>query len=193
MGRLFVRIVSAVAAVGLSVTILASGIASADALAGKTYDDAVAAISSWKGKPVIGTVSGGLLETGDCVVTFARVDLPRCQRYEHSVSRSRAQLELQQSPRGAGSVRQLGDDPGRRQGKGGTATSDKHQQESRLVPDERRAPEVVPVDLQEHGSLRNLTNHGTGNKESVSHHTAAIGDAAGVPVTRSASILAVVV
>jgi hypothetical protein len=69
MGSLVTRVLGAVAAAVLSVTMLTSGVASADGMAGMTYDAAAAAISGWKGKPVIGTVSGGLLETGDCIVT----------------------------------------------------------------------------------------------------------------------------
>jgi hypothetical protein len=49
--------------------VFASGAASADPFAGKTYDEAAAKISGWKGTPVVGSVSGGLLKTGDCIVT----------------------------------------------------------------------------------------------------------------------------
>ena len=42
MGSLVARILGAVAAAVLSVTMFASGVASADGLTGKTYDDAAA-------------------------------------------------------------------------------------------------------------------------------------------------------
>jgi len=69
MGTFVVRIVGAVGAAALSVAMVGSGIASADALAGNTYADAAAKISSWKGTPVIATVSGDQLATDDCIVT----------------------------------------------------------------------------------------------------------------------------
>jgi len=69
MGSWVVRILGAVGAAILSVTILGSGVASADALTGQTYDDAASKISEWNGTPVIGTVSGNQLQKGDCVVT----------------------------------------------------------------------------------------------------------------------------
>jgi hypothetical protein len=69
MGSLVVRILSAVGAAVLFVTVFASGIAAADPYAGITYDAAAAKISGWKGTPVVGSVSGGLLERGDCIVT----------------------------------------------------------------------------------------------------------------------------
>ena len=69
MGSLVVRILGAVGAAILSVTMLGSGVASADPLIGKTYSDAAAFIAKYNGKPVIGTVSGDQLQTGDCVVT----------------------------------------------------------------------------------------------------------------------------
>ena len=58
MGSLVVRILSVVGAVLLSVTMLGSGIASADPLVGKTYSDASAFIAKYNGKPVIATVIG---------------------------------------------------------------------------------------------------------------------------------------
>ncbi|MCU1698731.1 MAG: hypothetical protein JWR34_4794 [Mycobacterium sp.] len=72
MGRLVVRILGGVGAATLSVTILGSGVASADAVTGHTYSDASAAISSVNGTPVIATVSGDQLVTDDCIVTSWR-------------------------------------------------------------------------------------------------------------------------
>ncbi len=69
MARLVVRILSAVGAAMLSVTILGSGVASADGLTGKTYNEAAAYISGQKGKAVVGAVSGDQLEKSDCIVT----------------------------------------------------------------------------------------------------------------------------
>lgn len=70
ISSLKVRILGAVVAAILSVAVLGSGIAWADALIGQTYDDAAAMISSkWNGKAVIGTVNGDQLQTGDCIVT----------------------------------------------------------------------------------------------------------------------------
>jgi hypothetical protein len=73
MGSLVVRILSAVGAAALSAAIFGSGVASAgDGLTGKSYDEAAAYISSQNGHPVVGTVSGDQLETGDCIVTSWR-------------------------------------------------------------------------------------------------------------------------
>lgn len=69
MGSLVVRILGVVGAAALSVTMFGSGVASADALTGKTYSDASAWISQRNGTPVIATVSGSQLETDDCIVT----------------------------------------------------------------------------------------------------------------------------
>jgi hypothetical protein len=69
MGRLVVRILGAVGAAALSVAMFGAGVASADALTGKTYSDAAAQISEWNGEAVIGTVSGDQLRTDDCIVT----------------------------------------------------------------------------------------------------------------------------
>lgn len=70
ISSLTVRILGAVVAAILSVAVLGSGVASADALIGQTYNDAAAMISSkWNGKAVIGTVNGDQLQTGDCIVT----------------------------------------------------------------------------------------------------------------------------
>jgi hypothetical protein len=76
MGSLVVRILGAVGAAILSVTMLTtlgSGVASADKwkfeLTGMTYSGASSAISGRKGTPVIGTVSGNQLATDDCIVT----------------------------------------------------------------------------------------------------------------------------
>ena len=54
MGSLVVRILGAVGAVLLLMTIFGSGVASADPYAGKTYDEAAAKIAEWNGKPVVG-------------------------------------------------------------------------------------------------------------------------------------------
>ena len=69
MGSLIVRILGSVGAVILSVTMLGSGVASADALTGKSYDDAAGYISGRNGNPVVGTMSGNQVQTGDCIVT----------------------------------------------------------------------------------------------------------------------------
>jgi hypothetical protein len=68
MRNVVARILGAAGAVLLLMTIFASGVASADPYAGKTYDEAAAKIAGWKGKPVVGSVSGGILDTGDCIV-----------------------------------------------------------------------------------------------------------------------------
>jgi hypothetical protein len=69
MGSLVVRILGAIGAGVLSVAMFGCGVASADALTGKTYDEAAAAISGWNGTPVIATVNGDQLEKGNCIVT----------------------------------------------------------------------------------------------------------------------------
>jgi hypothetical protein len=69
MGSLTVRMLSALAAATISLPLLGSGIAYADALTGQKYSDAKATISKWNGTPVIATVSGDQLETDNCVVT----------------------------------------------------------------------------------------------------------------------------
>lgn len=69
MGSLVVRILSVVGAAMLSVAMFGSGVASADGLIGKSYDEAAGWISSHNGKPVIATVSGSQLETDACIVT----------------------------------------------------------------------------------------------------------------------------
>jgi hypothetical protein len=69
MGSFVVRILGAVVAALLSVTMFSSGVASADGLTGKTYDEAAAYVAGHKGKPVVGTVSGDQLQTGNCIVT----------------------------------------------------------------------------------------------------------------------------
>ena len=61
------RLLGAIGAAILCV-MLGSGVASADALAGQTYDDAAATVSQWGGKAVVGTVSGDQLEIGSCIV-----------------------------------------------------------------------------------------------------------------------------
>ncbi|WP_149374863.1 hypothetical protein [Mycolicibacterium sp. P9-64] len=69
MGVCLVRILSAVGAVMLSAMMLGSGVASAtDGLTGSTYADAAGWISSHSGNPVVGTVSGDQVQTGDCIV-----------------------------------------------------------------------------------------------------------------------------
>jgi hypothetical protein len=75
MGSLVLRVLGVFGAAILSVLMFGGGVASADALSGKTYDEAVAAISSWKGTPVIATVSGDQLETNDCIVTSFHVSI----------------------------------------------------------------------------------------------------------------------
>jgi hypothetical protein len=67
MGAFVVRILGAVGAALLSVTMLGSGVASAD-LTGLTYDEAAEWVSSHNGNPVVGTVNGDQLATGDCIV-----------------------------------------------------------------------------------------------------------------------------
>jgi hypothetical protein len=70
MGSLIVRVLGAVASAIFLATMFGYGYASADALNGQTYDDAVATISSkWNGKAVIGTVNGDQLPMGECIVT----------------------------------------------------------------------------------------------------------------------------
>jgi hypothetical protein len=68
MGSLVTRILTAVGGAVVLVTIFGSGVASAD-LTGMSYDDASAWISSHKGNPVVGTVSGDQVDKGDCTVT----------------------------------------------------------------------------------------------------------------------------
>jgi hypothetical protein len=70
MGILVVRILGAVGAVAVSVTVFGSGVASAkDYYVGQTYDQAAANIAKYNGSPVIGAVNGDQLATGDCIVT----------------------------------------------------------------------------------------------------------------------------
>jgi hypothetical protein len=69
MGSLVVRILGAVGAAALSVAMLGSGVASADALTGKNYSDAAEWISGRNGTPVIATVNGSQLEMDDCIIT----------------------------------------------------------------------------------------------------------------------------
>lgn len=69
MGSLVVRILGAVGAAILSVTVFGSGVASGDPYTGKTYDEAAATISKYNGNAVIGAVNGDQLATGDCIVT----------------------------------------------------------------------------------------------------------------------------
>lgn len=70
MCSLIARIVGVVGAAIVSVTLFGNGVASADALIGLTYDQAVATIASkWNGKAVIGTVSGDQVPKEDCIVT----------------------------------------------------------------------------------------------------------------------------
>ena len=68
-GSLVVRIVGVVGAAAVSMAMFGSGVASADALTGKSYSDAAAWISGRNGTPVIATVIGSQLETDDCIVT----------------------------------------------------------------------------------------------------------------------------
>jgi hypothetical protein len=70
MGSLVVRILGAVGAAALSVTVFGSGIASAvDGLTGISYDEAASWISSHNGSPVIGSVSGDQVDKSQCIVT----------------------------------------------------------------------------------------------------------------------------
>ncbi|MCP9275291.1 hypothetical protein [Mycolicibacterium arenosum] len=69
MGAFLTRILGAVGAALLSVTMLGAGVASADPLNGQSYDDAAAKITGWRGTPVVSTVSGNQLAKGDCIVT----------------------------------------------------------------------------------------------------------------------------
>lgn len=69
MGKLVVRILGAVVAPILSVTMFGFGIASAaDGLTGSSYGEAAAWISSHNGTPVVGTVSGDQVEKDNCTV-----------------------------------------------------------------------------------------------------------------------------
>jgi len=70
MGSLVVRVVGAVGAVALSMTMFGSGVASAkDYYAGQTYDQAVENITKYNLTPVVGAVSGDQLALSDCLVT----------------------------------------------------------------------------------------------------------------------------
>jgi len=69
MGSLVARVLAGFGGVLFAVALFGQGVASADPLSGKTYDEAASAISGWHGKAVIGTVSGNQLETDDCMVT----------------------------------------------------------------------------------------------------------------------------
>jgi hypothetical protein len=69
MVSLVVRIVAVVAGAIVSVALFGAGDASAsDGLTGKTYDVASSYISEHNGNPVVGTVNGDQLATGDCIV-----------------------------------------------------------------------------------------------------------------------------
>ena len=74
MGAFLTRILGAVGAALLSVTMLGAGVASAaDLLTGKTYDAATAVISErMHGIAVVATVTGSQLEINDCIVTSWR-------------------------------------------------------------------------------------------------------------------------
>jgi hypothetical protein len=69
MGSLVRCVLGAVGAAAVSVTMLGTGVASADGLTGKTYGEAAATISGWKGTPVIATVSGDQVDKDSCIVT----------------------------------------------------------------------------------------------------------------------------
>jgi hypothetical protein len=70
MGSVIVRTLGAVGAAVLSVAMFGAGVACAsDQLIGKTYSEASAYISQYKGKPVIATVTGDQLEIDECIVT----------------------------------------------------------------------------------------------------------------------------
>jgi hypothetical protein len=67
MGSLVLKSLG-VGAATVSLAIFGCGVASADALIGKTYDEAASLVSGWHGNAVIGTVSGSQLTTDDCIV-----------------------------------------------------------------------------------------------------------------------------
>jgi hypothetical protein len=69
MGTMVLRVLGAAGAAAVSGAMFGSGVASADAFAGKTYSDAAATISGWGGTPVVATVSGDQLVIDDCIVT----------------------------------------------------------------------------------------------------------------------------
>lgn len=56
----------------LAVSVLGSGVASADPLAGDTYADAAEKISGWGATPVIYSVVGTGLPTDECIVTSSQ-------------------------------------------------------------------------------------------------------------------------
>jgi hypothetical protein len=69
MGSFVLRILGVVGVAALTLTMLGSGVASAqDPLIGKSYSDAAAWISKRGGTPVIATVSGDQLGKDDCTV-----------------------------------------------------------------------------------------------------------------------------
>jgi hypothetical protein len=70
MGSSVARMLSVVGAAIVLLTMFGAGVASAkDPYLGKTYDEAAAAISGHNGTPVVSTVTGDQLSTGDCIVT----------------------------------------------------------------------------------------------------------------------------
>jgi hypothetical protein len=69
MGSLVLRALGVIGAAMFSLTMLGGGVASADGLTGKTYDEAAATISGWNGTPIVATVSGDQLEKENCIVT----------------------------------------------------------------------------------------------------------------------------
>jgi len=70
MGRFVVRILSVIGSAVVLAAMFGTGVAAAkDPFVGKTYDEAAAIITDRTGTPVISTVTGDQLETGDCIVT----------------------------------------------------------------------------------------------------------------------------
>ena len=70
MGSSVARVLCLVGGAIVLLAMFGSGIASAkDPFVGKTYDEAAAVISQRNGTPVVSTVTGDQLSTGDCIVT----------------------------------------------------------------------------------------------------------------------------
>ena len=154
MGNVVARILGAAGAALLLMTIFASGVASADPYAGKTYDEAAAKIAGWKGKPVVGSVSGGLLDTGDCIVTSSHKSIfldpsGRNSRSSEVVLNLNCNNHLA-SPGHPGNSAMS---PGRYRGEKRPTNSGKDQQESLLVPGNRQEHDVLRGSLQAHGAL----------------------------------------
>jgi hypothetical protein len=69
MASLVVRIMVVVGGAISLLSMLGSGVASADGFIGLSWDDAAAAISSKNGTAVVGTVTGAQVDIGACLVT----------------------------------------------------------------------------------------------------------------------------